>query len=53
MSGRESERDMYVEVYDSKGNQLIAQAAGGRVVGGYSRANEQKSWRLIARNEYS
>ena len=53
MSGRESERDMYVEVYDSKGNQLIDQAAGGRVVGGYSRANEQKSWRLIARNEYS
>ncbi len=53
MSGRESERDMYVEVYDSKGNQLINQAAGGRVVGGYSRANKQKSWRLIARNEYS
>ncbi|HBH95571.1 MAG TPA: spore coat protein CotH [Ruminococcaceae bacterium] len=53
MSGRESERDMYVEVYDSKGNQLIDQAAGGRVVGGYSRATEQKSWRLIARNEYS
>lgn len=53
MSGRESERDMYVEVYDTKGNQLIGQAAGGRVVGGYSRANAQKSWRLIARNEYS
>lgn len=53
MSGRESERDMYVEVYDNKGNQLIDQAAGGRVVGGYSRANAQKSWRLIARNEYS
>lgn len=53
MSGRESERDMYVEVYDSNGNKLIEQAAGARVVGGYSRANEQKSWRLIARNEYS
>lgn len=53
MSGRESERDMYVEVYDSNGNQLIDQAAGARVVGGYSRANAQKSWRLIARNEYS
>lgn len=53
LSGRESERDMYVEVYDSKGNQLIDQAAGGRVVGGVSRAVNQKSWRLIARNEYS
>lgn len=53
ISGRESERDMYVEVYDSKGNQLIDQAAGGRVVGGVSRAVDQKSWRLIARNEYS
>lgn len=53
MSGRESERDMYVEVYDSEGNQLISQAAGARVVGGYSRANEQKSFRLIARNSYS
>ena len=53
ISGRESERDMYVEVYDSDGNKLIEQAAGARVVGGYSRANAQKSWRLIARNEYS
>lgn len=53
LSGRESERDMYVEVYDNKGNQLIDQAAGGRVVGGASRAVDQKSWRLIARNEYS
>lgn len=53
ISGRESERDMYVEVYDSKGNQLINQAAGGRVVGGYSRVPDHKSWRLIARNEYS
>ena len=53
ISGRESERDMYVEVYDNTGVKLIEQAAGGRVVGGYSRANEQKSWRLIARNEYS
>ena len=53
ISGRESERDMYVEVYDCDGNKLIEQAAGARVVGGYSRANKQKSWRLIARNEYS
>lgn len=51
--GRESERDMYVEVYNSEGEQLVSQAAGARVVGGYSRANDQKSFRLIARNIYS
>jgi hypothetical protein len=51
--GMESERDMYVEVYTSDGKQLISQAAGARVVGGYSRAADQKSWRLIARNSYS
>lgn len=53
IGGRESERDMFVEVYNNKGEQLICQPAGARVVGGYSRANEQKSWRLIARNTYS
>lgn len=53
MSGRESEREMYVEVYDSTGVTLISQLAGARVVGGYSRANTQKSFRLIARNSYS
>ena len=53
IGGRESERDMYVEAYDYKGNKLIDQAAGGRVVGGWSRANDQKSWRLFARKEYS
>lgn len=51
--GRESERDMYVEVFDSTGDRLISQAAGARVVGGYSRAVDQKSWRLFARNAYS
>lgn len=51
--GRESERPMYVEVFDSKGEELISQASGARVVGGYSRAVDQKSWRLFARNIYS
>lgn len=51
--GREGERPMYVEVYNSEGDRLISQASGARVVGGYSRAVDQKSWRLIARNEYS
>lgn len=53
IGGRESERDMYVEVFTPDGEQLISQAAGARVVGGVSRAVDQKSWRLIARNLYS
>ncbi len=53
IKGRESERNMYVEVYSNTGDKILEQAAGARVVGGYSRATEQKSWRLIARNEYS
>lgn len=52
MSGREWERPMYVEVYNSKGEQLISQLAGARVVGGYSRAVDQKSFKLIARKSY-
>ena len=52
MSGREGERDIYVEVYDSVGNNVISQAAGVRLSGGYSRVVDQKSLRLIARKEY-
>lgn len=52
MSGREAERSMYVEVFESDGEQVISQAAGARVVGGYSRVVDQKSFRLIARKEY-
>ncbi|MCL2020308.1 MAG: CotH kinase family protein [Oscillospiraceae bacterium] len=53
MRGRESERPLYVEVYDSSGNLLVHQAAGVRVAGGWSRGNDQKTLRLIARREYS
>ena len=47
------ERPFFVEVYDYQGNQLIHQLAGGKIHGGWSRAHDQKSWRLIARNQYS
>ena len=50
--GRESERPMYVEVFDGNGEQLLSQASGARVVGGYSRSVDQKSWRLFARSMY-
>lgn len=52
INGRESERDIYVEVFESDGDYVISQAAGVRVVGGYSRVVPQKSLKLIARKEY-
>jgi len=50
--GMEGERPVYAEVFESNGERVIAQAAGVRVHGGWSRASQQKSIRLIARNEY-
>jgi hypothetical protein len=52
LRGRAGERDMFVETYDHEGNLLIHQAAGVRVHGGWSRAENQKSLRLFARREY-
>ncbi len=52
LSGREAERDIYVEVFESGGNNVISQAAGVRLAGGYSRVVDQKSFKLIARKEY-
>jgi len=50
--GMEGERPVYVEVFEPNGERVIAQAAGIRAHGGWSRAANQKSIRLIARNEY-
>lgn len=50
--GMEGERPIYVETFTPEGERVVAQAAGVRVSGGWSRANAQKSLRLIARNEY-
>lgn len=52
MSGREAERPIYVEVFESNGSKVIDQAAGVRLSGGYSRVPDQKSLRLIARKSY-
>jgi hypothetical protein len=51
--GRESERAVHVEVFDSAGNVRISQHAGMRVKGGWSRAAPRKSLELYARREYS
>lgn len=52
MRGRESEREIFLEVIDSDGSRILSQAAGIRTYGGWSRANEQKSVRLFARKSY-
>lgn len=51
-TGREWERPIYVEVFESDGDKVIDQAAGVRLSGGYSRVPDQKSLRLIARKDY-
>ncbi|MCL2223466.1 MAG: CotH kinase family protein [Defluviitaleaceae bacterium] len=51
--GRESERAVHVQVFDSAGELHVSQRAGLRVRGGFSRAIEpQKSIELFARASY-
>ncbi|MDR2547502.1 MAG: CotH kinase family protein, partial [Lachnospiraceae bacterium] len=52
MRGRESERPVYVEIFDHYGELVLAQNAGVRVFGGWTRTFDQKSLRLIARQSY-
>lgn len=52
MRGRESERDIYLEVFEPDGTVVVSQNAGLRIYGGWSRANLQKSIRLFARKAY-
>ncbi|MCL1884345.1 MAG: CotH kinase family protein [Defluviitaleaceae bacterium] len=49
----EGERPMHVEVFYPCGERVLAQNAGARVFGSWSRAENIKSIRLIARREYS
>ncbi len=52
LRGKESEREAYVEAFDSSGNLLLSQNTGIRVAGGWSRDMAQKSIKLFARAEY-
>ena len=51
-SGREWERPMHVQLFDSDGTELLHLPAGIRIYGGYSRAHVLKSMRYIARKDY-
>ena len=50
--GMESERPLYIEAFEQDGERVIAQLGGVRVHGGWSRAANQKSLRIVARNMY-
>jgi hypothetical protein len=52
MRGRDSEREVYLEVLEPDGTKVISQAAGIRTYGGWSRAKAQKSIKIFARKEY-
>lgn len=51
--GRESERPVYMEVFNPNGELVLEQAAGLRIFGSWSRGERIKSLRIIARREYS
>lgn len=51
-SGRASEREAYVEVFEEDGTCVIAQPCGFRIFGRWSRSYDQKNIRLYARSEY-
>jgi hypothetical protein len=51
--GMEGERATALEIFTPDGERVISQEAGIRVHGGWSRATEQKSIRLIARRDYA
>ncbi|MDF2904864.1 MAG: hypothetical protein K0R34_185 [Herbinix sp.] len=52
MRGRESEREVFLEVIEPDGTPVLSQKAGIRTYGGWSRANKQKSVKMYARKEY-
>lgn len=52
MRGKESEREVYLEIFEPNGIRIINQKAGIRTYGGWSRDREQKSFKIFARKEY-
>ncbi|MCL1831893.1 MAG: CotH kinase family protein [Oscillospiraceae bacterium] len=50
-NGRESEREVFFQLFEHDGTMRLSQRAGVRVKGGYSRAHNQKSLELYAREE--
>ncbi len=52
LRGKESERPVHIEVFESDGMRVISQDGGIRTSGNFTRTSEQKSFKLYARNKY-
>jgi hypothetical protein len=52
LRGRESEREVYLEVFEPDGTKIASQNAGIRAYGGWSRASLQKSIKIYTRKDY-
>lgn len=50
--GRESERNVHIEIFEADGTRIVSQNGGIRIAGNFTRQSEQKSFRLYARKEY-
>lgn len=50
--GRESERNVHIEIFEADGKRVAAQNGGIRISGNFTRQSEQKSFKLYARKEY-
>lgn len=51
--GSEWERNAYMEVFDTSGNEVVSQTVGLRIHGGFTRIYQQKSMRVYARENVS
>lgn len=50
--GREWEREVHIDYFESDGSFVFSQDCGVRIQGGWSRAEYQKSFRFYARSDY-
>ena len=50
--GRESERNVHIEIFERDHTRVISQNGSIRISGGFTRWSEQKSFKLYARKEY-
>jgi len=51
-NGRESEREVFIQLFEKDGTEILTQNGGIRIKGGATRLKNQKSFTLYARKEY-
>lgn len=52
MRGKNSERPVYIELFEPDGTRIVSQNGGVRISGNFTRQSEQKSFKIYARREY-